>query len=66
MNFEIDPAGVVTEASQSMKDGQLEDVEVVECIGKVLEGLTFAPSTDGKTTRAYHAFEFGRKGPRAQ
>lgn len=63
MNFEIDREGRIAEPTQSMKDGQLEDAEVVACIGGILKGIKFAPSAAGKTTRAYHVFEFTSKQP---
>ena len=58
MNFEIDRDGGVVDPAQSMKDGQLEEVDVVACIGGVLKGIKFAPSKAGMTTHAYHSFEF--------
>lgn len=62
MNFQIAPDGSVVEPEQSVKDGQLDDVEVVACIADVLLELKFAASPAGKRTRAYHTFEFARRG----
>lgn len=58
INFAIDSEGVVGETSQGMQEGQLEDPEVVACVSAVIQGVRFAPSPKGKTTRAYHRFEF--------
>jgi len=55
INFAIDSEGMVGEAEQSLKDGQMEDPEVVAC---VIKTVRFPPSPAGKTTRAYHRFEF--------
>lgn len=59
VNFRIGADGVIVDASQSVKDDQIEDAEVVACVIDVIKGVTFAPSAKGKTTRAYHVFEFG-------
>ncbi len=61
INFLIDPAGHVTESSQGMQDNQLTQPEIVDCVRKVVEAITFAKSPSGKTTRAYHRFEFAGK-----
>lgn len=58
INFAIDSEGMVGETSQGMQDGQIEDQEVVECVSAVIKTVRFAPSPKGKTTRAYHRFEF--------
>ncbi|MBA3397903.1 MAG: hypothetical protein H0T89_35090 [Deltaproteobacteria bacterium] len=52
----------MVEPEQSVKDGQLDDVEVVACIADILKEIQFAPSPAGKRTRAYHTFEFARRG----
>ncbi len=63
MNFQIAPDGSVVEPEQSVRrDGQLDDVEVVACIADVLKEIKFAASPAGKRTRAYHTFEFARRG----
>lgn len=59
INFAIDSEGVVGETSQGMQDGQIEDQEVVTCVSEVIKTVRFAKSPAGKTTRAYHRFEFG-------
>ena len=58
INFAIDSEGVVGETSQGMQDGQLEDQELVACLSAVINTVRFAASPKGKTTRAYHRFEF--------
>ncbi len=58
MNFEIDPDGVVVDASQASQDGQLEDAALASCVSLVILGLRFAPSARGKSTRAFHRYEF--------
>lgn len=58
INFTIDAKGHVTETSQGMQDDQITQAEVVDCIRKVVEKITFPASPAGKTTRAYHRFEF--------
>ncbi|MGE5184947.1 MAG: AgmX/PglI C-terminal domain-containing protein, partial [Acidobacteriota bacterium] len=58
INFVIDPAGHVTETSQGMQQDQITQQEVVDCVRKVVEKITFAKSPSGKSTRAYHRFEF--------
>lgn len=59
INFAIDAEGVVGETSQGMQDGQLADQQVIDCVSDVIKGVRFARSAQGKTTRAYHRFEFG-------
>ncbi len=59
INFAIDAEGVVGETSQGMQDAQLTDQQVVDCVSEVIKGVRFAKSAKGKTTRAYHRFEFG-------
>jgi hypothetical protein len=61
INFRIDENGDVTETSQGMQDNQVEDEGVVTCIGDVIKQIKFAKSPSGKTTRAYHEFEFSRR-----
>jgi hypothetical protein len=58
INFEIDPDGVVVDASQSAQDEQIMDEEVVACVVDVIRGITFAKSEKRKTTRAFHRYEF--------
>ena len=58
INYRVDPNGAVIETSQGMQDDQIEDEMLVTCIGDVLKTVTFAKSAAGKTTRAYHQFEF--------
>jgi hypothetical protein len=58
INFAIDSEGIVGETSQGMQDGQIEDQEVVACVSEVIKTVRFAASPKGKTTRAYHRFEF--------
>ena len=58
INFAIDSEGVVGETSQGMQDGQIEDQQVVACVSEVIKTVRFAGSPKGKTTRAYHRFEF--------
>jgi hypothetical protein len=58
INFAIDSEGVVGETSQGMQDGQIEDPELVACLSAVINTVRFAASSKGKTTRAYHRFEF--------
>lgn len=61
INFEIDPAGAVVDASKSVKDGQLENELVVACIIDMIKGIEFPASAKGKRTRAYHTFEFNAR-----
>lgn len=58
VNFEIDPEGTVVDASQSMKDDQIMDVGVVDCVTAIIRQITFAKSQRGKSTRAFHRYEF--------
>ncbi len=58
INFEIDPSGTVVDASQAMRDDQIMDAEVVDCVASVIRGITFAASARGKSTRAFHRYEF--------
>lgn len=62
INFEIDPTGAVTDASQGMQDEQISDPEVVACVSEVIKSIKFAASAQNKTTRAYHRFEFSPRG----
>ncbi len=59
INFTIDPAGKVGEASQGMQEDQIQDPALVDCLTGIVKTVTFAPSPKKKTTRAYHRFEFG-------
>ena len=58
INFAIDSEGVVAETEQSVKDGQLEDAELTTCVSEVIKTVRFPASAGGRTTRAYHRFEF--------
>jgi hypothetical protein len=58
INFRVGPEGHVLETSQGMQDDQINDETLVTCLGDVLKSVTFAKSDKGKTTRAYHEFEF--------
>ena len=58
INFEIDAEGAVVDASQSARDDQIMDAEVVECIVGVLREIKFAKSARGKLSRAFHRYEF--------
>jgi hypothetical protein len=58
INFAIDASGAVGETSQGMQDGQIEEAGLVDCLSEVIKTVRFAASTKGKTTRAYHRFEF--------
>ncbi len=58
INFAIDSEGVIVETSQGMQDNQLADQPVVDCVSEVIKKVRFAKSAKGKTTRAYHRFEF--------
>ncbi len=58
INFAIDSEGVVGETAQGIQDGQLQDQELVACLSAVINTVRFAASPKGKTTRAYHRFEF--------
>lgn len=61
VNFEIDPAGTVVDASKSVKDDQLDNAEAVACIIDVIKEIEFPASAKGKRTRAYHTFEFSAR-----
>jgi hypothetical protein len=58
INFRVGPEGDVVETSQGMQDNQISDETLVTCLGDVLKSVRFAKSDKGKTTRAYHEFEF--------
>ena len=58
INFKIDADGNVEDASQGMQEHQIEDATVVDCVVAVITKLKFPKSPAGKTTRAYHTFEF--------
>jgi hypothetical protein len=58
INFEIDAAGVVAEASQGVQDNQITESGVVACVTDVIKHVEFAKSARGKTTRGYHHFDF--------
>jgi len=60
INYEIDAAGVVVDATQGSQDDQLADPEVVACLAGVLRLIPFAASTKQATTRGYHRFEFSQ------
>jgi hypothetical protein len=61
INFEIGPDGAVVDASQAMREGQITEQAVVDCLIGVVKGVTFAPSKAGKSTRAFHTFEFSER-----
>jgi hypothetical protein len=58
VNFEIDPDGKVADASQSVREEQIQDAEVVACVVDVIKQITFAKSGRGKLSRAFHRYEF--------
>lgn len=58
INFEIGPDGAVIGASQSLRDDQLTDAEVAECVASVIRDIQFAKSARGKSTRGFHRYEF--------
>jgi hypothetical protein len=62
INFKVGPDGDVTETSQGMQEDQISDETLVECVSDVLKAARFAKSAAGKTTRAYHEFEFTPQG----
>lgn len=62
INFRIDEKGNVVDPSQGMQDDQIQNEELVTCLTGVVQKVTFAASKKGKTTRAYHQFEFGKNG----
>jgi hypothetical protein len=58
INFRIDAEGNVTETSQGMQEGQIQDETLITCVSDVIKSVKFAKSAAGKNTRAYHQFEF--------
>lgn len=58
INFVIDPTGAVVDATQSAQDEQITDEEVIHCITDVILRIPFAASASGKTTKAFHRYEF--------
>ena len=62
INFRIDESGAVSETSQGMQDDQITDEALITCVTDVIKKVSFAASKKGKTTRAYHQFEFGTNG----
>jgi hypothetical protein len=64
VNFEIDPSGAVVDASQSGQARQILDEQVVACVVDVLKHIQFARSEHGKSTKAFHVYEFNAPGPR--
>ena len=58
INFAIDASGKVGEATQGMQGEQIEDPALVACLTDFVQKVPFAKSAKGKTTRAYHRFEF--------
>ncbi|HEY5933523.1 MAG TPA: AgmX/PglI C-terminal domain-containing protein [Kofleriaceae bacterium] len=58
VNFVIDPKGDVVETSPSVRDGEIENAELFDCLSAVVSRIKFAASAAGKRTRAYHVFEF--------
>lgn len=61
INFRIDKDGNVTETSQGMQEDQIQDEALVACVSEAIKKLKFAASPAGKSTRAYHQFEFGSR-----
>jgi hypothetical protein len=59
INFTIDASGKVEEATQGMQGEQIQDAGVVACLTDLVKKLSFVKSSKGKTTRAYHRFEYG-------
>ena len=59
VNFDIDPEGATSSVAQSTKSDQIEEADTVACVVDIVKQLKFAKSAKGKTTHAYHAFEFG-------
>lgn len=57
INFAIDSEGGVGETEQGMQEEQIEDAELVTCLGEVIKTIRFPASPGGKTARAYHRFE---------
>jgi len=60
INFVIDPTGAVVDASQSAQDEQITDDEMIHCITDVILRIPFAASASGKTTKAFHRYEFNK------
>lgn len=60
INFTIDANGKVGEATQGMQGDQIQDADLVACLTALIEKIEFAKSAKGKTTRAYHRFEYGQ------
>ncbi len=60
INYEIDGSGTVVDAGQGIQGEQIEDPEVVECLIEVLKTVQFAESAAGRSTKAFHRFEFSR------
>ena len=58
VKFEIDAAGTVVDAGQTVQGDQITDEAVVACVVDVVKAITFAPSPRGKTTRAFHSYDF--------
>ena len=58
INFRVGPDGSVLDTSQGMQEDQISDESLVECVSDVLKSVKFSKSASGKTTRAYHEFEF--------
>ena len=58
VNFVIDPTGDVVETSPSVRDGEIENTELFDCLGAIISRIKFTASAAGKRTRAYHVFEF--------
>jgi hypothetical protein len=58
IKFEIDATGAVIDASQGMEPDQISDPDVVACVTEVVKRVTFAKSAHGKSSRAFHRFEF--------
>jgi hypothetical protein len=61
INFTIAADGTVTDAEQGMQDDQITEPGVVDCVSEVIKQVRFAPSAKGKTSRAYHRFEFAAR-----
>jgi hypothetical protein len=61
INFAIDAAGTVVDADQGMQDDQITEQGIVDCVTEVIKQVQFSPSAKGKTTRAYHRFEFSAR-----
>lgn len=61
VNFEVGADGAVVDASQAMREGQITEQAVVDCLVGVVKGVQFAASKAGKSTRAFHTFEFAAR-----